>query len=185
MRLRILGLGMLAAGCLAVSPARAGVFVVSGSGTWGAGTETTQVSAVGDTFSFSFDISSPFTGTTTGIGIRTYAATNFSFELNGSAVAVGLTDVAFYTPTDDGGFDLVLSDGVTLSAFGQAFGYTGTLTPTDISENFAANAPDSFPNGSGTGTVSVTPAVPEPISLALLGTGLLGLLSVRRQAKMR
>lgn len=171
---------MLAAvSCIAIPSARADVVVVSGSGTWGAAAPTTAESAAGASFSFSFDISNPFTGTASAASLATTDATNFGYDLNGSPVAVSLSKVVFYTPSMSGLFDLELSDGNLLDAYGPDIGSTGRLTLATTSANFAINDPASGPVGSG--SVSVSP-IPEPISVTLLGAGLFGLLAVRRNA---
>jgi hypothetical protein len=186
MRFPFFGWSILAAvSCLTIPSARADAVVVSGSGTWAAATPTTAESVAGESFSFSFDISNPFTGTASTGSLATTDAMNFSYDLNGSPVAVSLSAVVFYAPSSSGLFDLELSDGDLLDAFGPDIGSTGTLTFTDTSANFAINDPFSSPIGSGNGSVSVSSTVPEPISFTLLGTGLFGLLAVRRNAKMR
>jgi hypothetical protein len=186
MRRRFLGWSMLAAiGCLAIPSAHADVVVISGSGNWGSNALTTPESAPGDSFSFTFDISSPYSGTPYDGGVYTTDATNFSYELNNTPVAVTLTGVVFYPSSINGLFDLDFSDSNALNAFGPDIGSTKTITLIDTPANFAISDPTTGPNGVGSGSVSVSSTVPEPISVTLLGTGLLGLLAVRRNAKLR
>ena len=95
--LAALAIGSVLCGvCGGGPPAHATLVEISGSGTWSASTPTTPESAPGESFSYSFDIPNPYTGTAfppppaTQEGLETTQATNLVYDLNGSPVSVGL-----------------------------------------------------------------------------------------------
>src|SRR6516225_5949220 len=62
--LAALAIGSVLCGvCGGGPPAHATLVEISGSGTWSASTPTTPESAPGESFSYSFDIPNPYTGT--------------------------------------------------------------------------------------------------------------------------
>jgi hypothetical protein len=134
--------------------------VISGSGTWGATAPVTAESAPGDTLSFTFDLPNPIATN------PTFQATDFSYLLNGSLVPVSLEAVVFYPVTEAGLFDLVLSDGDIVGAYGADIGSSLTISSGTFAAEFAMNnAP-----AEGSGTVDVTPEPSSliPVALALI-----------------
>ncbi len=137
-----------------------------------AGTPATTYSAPGDTFAFSFNISSPTESNPSGL------ITNFGYDLNGVNVASAgdapvitfydaahgeLFDLFFQTSGDDVSFDR--------AQIGRDAGGTDASgDPISITEgNFTFTSTVNFgktPTGSG------TMIVPEPASLTLISAGL-------------
>ena len=147
--------------------------IISGSGTWDASTPTTPESAPGNSFSFSFDMPNPFSGTSNGQGLVTSQGTNLIYDLNGNPVSVGLSYEVFYPSSYGGLFTIGFTDGNYLGVFGPDIGSTGTLTIGTFSAGYSVNSQDEFtPQASGPGSVS---GVPEPSSLTLFGAALFGM----------
>jgi MYXO-CTERM domain-containing protein len=161
----------VATALIAQTAARAGIVTVSGSGTWGADAPVSIYTAPGESWSFSFELPDPLDANPTS------TATNFQYFLNGSAVSTTLSSVEFFSPGDGGLFDLNFADGNSLNLYGdQAFSSPGlSLIPGVYSSNIDINAFTGPPDGNGSGTVTITSAVPEPSSIVAGGLGLLAL----------
>jgi hypothetical protein len=171
MRLSMLA-ATAAATALCAAAANAGEVLVTGSGTWGPLAPTTLVSAPEESFSFSFDLPNPIASN------PTIQATDFSYDLAGAPVAVGLDGVVFFPTSSSGLFDLDLASGDVVSLYGADVGSSLTLTtgvfPATV--GYAGSPPV------GEGTVTIT-AVPEPSAwvMMLLGVGALGAVARMRR----
>jgi hypothetical protein len=177
---------ILTVGILVQSAAIGGTVAISGSGTWNANTLVTDVSAPDATWSFSFDVSSPVpTDDSTPA-----AVTNASYLLNGTpVVSETLTTVIFFDSGFSGMFELIFSiphsTGDTVDLYGaQVFDSSGNLIPGSYPANSDVNLTVGPPSGSGSGTVLIETAIPEPTSIISGGIAvavLAGLGLVRRR----
>ena len=81
----------------------------------------------------------------------------------------------------DGEFDLIanVDDPSLATVFSVDFQFPGSVAPG--AQSFTLFDPSFAPIASGTTTSAATPSVPEPGSLALLGTGALGVFGLRRR----
>jgi hypothetical protein len=147
----------------------------TGSGVWDALAPTTSFSSGGKSWSFSFELDSPASNPST-------AASNFSFTLNGSALAFTLQSITFYPTEELGMFKLSLSNGVELNFFDPAntdIGSNGILKTGQWNVEIESYLPDDT-RVHGVGVVA---AVPEPSTWAMmiLGFGALGFFAYRRR----
>jgi hypothetical protein len=163
------------------SAAHAGEVLVTGSGTWGPNTITTPVSAPGDTWSISFDVSSPVPTD----AVTSASFSNASYLLNGVAPSETISGVVFYPTAQSGLFDLQFSGGDVVEFYGaQVYDAAGNLLlGTYPSANDVNTSTGVLGTGTGSGTVNLSAAVPEPSSLilALAAVSGLGLVRLRRR----
>jgi hypothetical protein len=173
--------------------ARGAEDLVSFTGSWGivSQSQVTSYSVSNEAFSFSFDLPSPIANQTINdSGFLLYAttqATNFVYNLNGSPIALILSQVAFWTTSEGGFFDLDFADGGSINFTGGP-GVLGVLDSPLTLQTGTFSIPTIGINGGivetpgfgGAGTLTITSA-PEPASFALLGTALIGLRAVRRR----
>lgn len=162
--------------------ANAGTLLVTGSGVWDADVPTTQYTAPGASWDFSFLIPDTIDVVEDNGGFYTTQATSFNYSLGGSQVTTVLAGVEFYTLSSGGLFDLYVP-GATIGLWGdQAF--SGTSTPLTLLPGvYAANSYGE--GGSGRGTVTLAAeSVPEPATWLLFAPAL-GLLALRRTARGR
>ena len=183
-----------------VPQAKADSTTISLSGVWGGAAPTTDWSAPGDSWSFSFSVPNPdpVTALNGTMEMMTTSISDFSYTLNGISVNIAAADVIFFPSSEDGGFDIDFTAGGTdvtngivcsaatpcsLNVFGdQLFSGTapnitiqpGTLTAVDF--DYTGSGDDTNPNGTGTVT-----AAPEPATLSLLALGALSLLVLPRR----
>jgi PEP-CTERM motif len=148
---------------------------VSGSGTWSSDAPTTNFSAPGGTWSFSFVLPNPVTDASPDDGgFDTFQFSDFTFFLNGNPVSDTLQVVTFFPSSELGLFDLGFPD-ITVSFFGgQAFGGTPPPIMTLVDGVFSADAAlNDLTPAFGSGKITISSATaPEPATLTLLGLGI-------------
>jgi hypothetical protein len=161
----VLGVAVLAAGLAATSTARGEM--ITASGTWGAGTPTTPISAAGDTWSFSFDVMPPITNG----GVTPF--TNAAYSLNGVPVTgETISGVTFFPAAVFGLFTLDFSGDDHLDLYGaQVFDARLSLIPGNYPAVVDVNSSTGqLGVGTGSGTVNIAP-VPAPPAVVLVGLG--------------
>jgi hypothetical protein len=166
---------VVAVSLLAHGVANAADVLITGSGTFGDSAPTTDLSAPGDTWSFSFDVSSPVTPVTA------VSVINASYSLNGTLVtSETIVDAIFYPTSSFGLFDLNFSGEDTVSLYGaQAYDSSGNLISGTYAATIDVNASIGPPSGTGSGTVLIGGgSVPEPSSIVSGFFGLLGVSGV-------
>jgi hypothetical protein len=158
--------------CVLAVSANADILEVSGTGLWGANAPVTAESAPNESFTFSFNIPEA-AGNPSSLG------TNFVYMLNGSAVPVSLSTIQFFPGSLGGLFDLDLSNGDTVSAYGADAGSGGTVSTGVFPATFAMF--DQGATGAGSVVISDS-AAPEPSFYGVVGAalGLLVLVRIRR-----
>lgn len=178
---------------LAQTAAGGGTVQISGSGTWGPDAPSTALSAPGETWSFSFNATTPVDVQN---GAATEPVSNPSYSLNGTpVVSETMSSVTFFDSSLAGLFDLEfpvsgsISDEVSLYG-AQIFDASGNLIPGSYPAAIDFDGKAGPPSGSGSGTVIVgaSALVPEPSSvigggIAVLAVAGLGL--VRRRTGAR
>ena len=175
------------------APAHADTISYSASGAFSPSTASSAFSGPGETWSFSFHADTNPTIFEFGNGGFNFAFSNFSYSLNGSAVAIIPTFIRFFSGGNGGGFAICFN-GTTAQnctdALGFTFGpqmYTGpTSAPTLIPGPFTSDLAvvvnsTAFDVGNTTVQTTVTP---EPSTLLTLAAGLLAL-GVRRRLYWR
>ena len=159
--------------------------LITASGTWNNLAPTSPESAPGASWSFSLDVTTPLAADDTA------AFANFTFSLDGKAVATDASFLEFFDTAGNGLFDVGLADGDFLTLRGaQVFDDDGALIPGTYAARLSILATSSpLSTGLGRGTVVVSEAsdpgaaVPEPASAVGLATGLVALAGFRRAGR--
>ena len=170
------------------SHALASTLTVSETGTFGAGTPSTAVSAAGGSFSYSFTLASD--PTVSDVSLGNYfdpAISDFVYTLNGVTSSPAIGSITVFSFNSAGLFDICFttacSDG-SVSGLGLQFTgpqiysgsesspsiLTGTFTPTPLDASFAVGNDSYFLAADSPITIAATP---EPSSITLLAGGLL------------
>jgi hypothetical protein len=173
----------------------ASTITYNASGTFNSSTPSSAYSGPDETWSLSFDVNStPVVSNVDAGGYFDAAFSDFSYSLDGVAVAITPVDIRFFSALDYGGFDICFTiacqyfnsptDGIEIET-SQLF--TGSESaPTMSAGNFPWIEMSLFVDSSyypqvppGTGSVEAL-ATPEPSSILMLGSGLLLALAGRR-----
>jgi hypothetical protein len=159
---------------------------VSVSGQFGAGVTADQLAAPDGTWALSFDVDSNPAAANTDMFSFDAPFSDFSYLLNGSAIAVSPESSRFFTSDDGGLFTLFFGpetgffDGMPIPEFSfsgdQVFSGTPdvpTILPssypvTDVTYSDAINFDDEGASGTVTISAAAPTTVPEPSSFALV-----------------
>jgi len=166
---------------------------ISGSGTFSAVTPNSLFSGPGQPWSFSFLVNSNPAVSNVGAGSGFDAAfSNFSYLRNGSPVAITPTFIHFTSSAVQGMFEICFVSTCS-PASGGGFSFVGPQmysgaesAPTILTGSFPST---SFAVFLGTtlysqaNVIVAAAGVPEPVTLSLMGAGLLGLGFIRHYRK--
>jgi hypothetical protein len=170
--------------------AHAATITYSDSGTFTASTASDAFGFTGpsETWAFSFQADTNPAVSDTGMGGFSFAFSDFSYSLDGSAVAIAPTFIRFFSGTNGGGFAICF-DGTTfgtcsegLATFGPQM-YSGTPSaPTLIEGTFAQDGLGVIVDSTTYTEPNTTlvGSVPEPATFLTLAAGLFTLGWVRR-----
>lgn len=156
------------AAIVSVSAAHAATVNVGGTGFFGMDTTPTAESAPGQTFTFSFIVPDPVSGTTETNLI------NPRYSLAANPIGPTITSVTFYDASHNGLFDLTFSDNNVLSLYGSSIYANGFLQSGFYVAQVAQDGGAVIGNGGVSVSVSVS-AVPLPASAPLFGSAVLAL----------
>jgi len=186
-RLKLLLLAVFAFG---TAPAQADTVTYTDSGTFTASTPSDAFgfSGPGIMWAFSFQADTNPALSDVGMGGFSFAFSDFSYSLGGSAVAITPTFIRFFSGTNDGGFAICF-DGATFGTCSEGLAtvgpqmYSGTtsaptlLAGTFVQDGFGVIAGSTSSNEPNTTLVG---SIPEPSTFLTLAAGLLTLSGLRR-----
>lgn len=184
---RLLVLASLLA-ILSAASVSAAPILISGAGTFSASTAISMFSGPSEPWDFSFLVDSNPVVSNVSAGTFDVAFSNFSYDLNGSPLAITPAAIKFFSSAAEGMFEICFGTGCGPTGSGFSFVgpqmYSGsTSAPTILTGDFTST---EFALFFGTtldfqSNVTVQAAnAPEPITLPLMGAGLLGLGFLRR-----
>ena len=179
---------------LFAASAAGGTISIGGSGTFSASTPSSAFSGPNQPWNFSFLVNSNpvVSNVTLGSGFDA-AFSNFSYLLNGSPLAITPTFVRFTSSTNQGMFEICFIPACD-PASGGGFSFVGPQmysgsesAPTILTGGFTSTTFVVFFGRALFPQTNVTVQaanVPEPMTLSLMGAGLLGLGFLRRYRKI-
>ena len=157
---------------LGVSRAHAVVATITSSGTWSAGSDTTDLSAPNAPWTLTLTVNSPLTGSP-GANSYSEAVLSGSYAFGTTAAQTTFSGIIFYPTASSGEFDLDFANGETLEVEGAQIYDSNTLAL--IAGTYPAQSVEAEAStGIGDSTAAVTVAVPEPSTWALLGLSAVG-----------
>jgi len=166
---------------------------ISGAGTFSASTPSSTFTGPSQPWSFSFLVDSNPVVSNVNSSSFDPAFSNFSYVLNGSPVAITPGEIKFFDAAVTGMFAICFSSACSQTANGLQFAgpqmYSGaTSAPTILPGGFTSTIFVAFfgttlyPQANV--TVQAVASAPEPMTLSLMGAGLLGLGFLRRYRKI-
>jgi hypothetical protein len=166
---------------------------ISGGGTFSASTASSPFTGPSQTWNFAFLVDSNPVVSNVNSGSFDPAFSNFSYVLNGSPVAITPVEIKFFDAAVTGMFAICFSSACGQTANGLQFAgpqmYSGaTSAPTILPGGFTSTIFVAFfgttlyPQANV--TVQAVASTPEPMTLSLMGAGLLGLGFLRRYRKI-
>jgi hypothetical protein len=177
------------AASLAASTLSASTIVISGSGEFNNTTGVSAFTAPNGTWAFSFDVNTyPSVSNVSPDNYFDAAFSDFTYDLNGSPVAITPVDIRFFSTPQDGGFNICFTvacsdfnsptDG--LEFLGSQLYQGSTSAPQMITGNFTSSYFDAFANGmeynqsnhQSIVATAATVATPEPSQVLPMAAGL-------------
>lgn len=176
---------LLAVFAFGPAPAQADTLTYTDSGTFTASTPSDAFGFSGpnETWAFSFQADTNPVVSDTGMGGFSFAFSDFSYSLGGSAVAITPTFIRFFSGTNGGGFAICF-DGTTFGTCSEGLAtdgpqmYTGTPSaPTLIAGTFVQDGLGVIVDSTTYTEPNTTlvGSVPEPSTFLTLAAGLLAL----------
>jgi hypothetical protein len=163
------------------------------SGTFSPTTPSSVYSGPSETWAFSFLADSNPTILEFGNGGFDFAFSHFNYSLNDSPVTITPTAIRFFTAANGGGFFICLGplpcgNGVFPNGLGSGSPFTQLYSGPNSAPTLLTGAfpfqmgvvVNSIGDSAGNGALLAS-AVPEPPSLMLIGSGVLGLAGVIRR----
>ena len=166
---RVLSIAAAAACLILAQPASAATVMFQGLGLFASNAPTTEFSAANTSFSFSFDMQTPFEGIPTGPTLYTYDWSNFTYSLGDVEAAPASLDAIGY---ESDGFTLVFTDRTRIKFVGADLGSDGLVySPTWGLYSVYVSVPSSGPVASrAAGSGPAAAALPDPVGYAMVVT---------------
>lgn len=166
---------------------------ISGGGTFSASTPSSSFTGPSQPWSFAFLVdSNPVVSNVNGASFDA-AFSNFSYVLNGSPVAITPVGIKFFDAAVTGMFSICFISDCGPTSNGIQFAgpqmYSGaTSAPTILTGSFPSDSTVVFFGTTldfqANVTVQTVAGAPEPMTLSLMGAGLLGLGFLRRYRRI-